>query len=89
MLKPVPWANALALTTALFYLALWILSTIAPQLFTLVFNAQFLGADVASLYQTNLNTDRAVITLIVLVISSWIVGYIWAYLYNQFLKKTK
>ncbi len=48
-LRPVAFANAIAVTTfalALFLLALRVLS---PTLFTFFFNAQFFGADVNSL----------------------------------------
>lgn len=85
MLKPVAWANSLAAVTVIFYLVLWILNNVAPDLFSLVFNAQFLGADVASL-TSGWDIQTGVVNLVVLAVSVWIMGYIWAYLYNRFTK---
>lgn len=44
MLKPTPLANSLATTIAIFYFGLSLLGLVAPDLFLLVENAQFLGA---------------------------------------------
>lgn len=86
MLKPYPWANALGLTTVLAYLALWLLNQVAPTLFALVFNAQFLGANVVSLYPSNQDLGTLVLNLVLVGASSWLIGYIWARLYNRFAK---
>ena len=42
-------ANSMAILTAAFYLLFYLINLIAPGLFRFLFNAQFLGADVASL----------------------------------------
>ncbi len=42
-------ANSMAILTAVFYLLFYLINLIAPGLFRFLFNAQFLGADVASL----------------------------------------
>ena len=42
------FANSMAILTAAFYLLLYLINLIAPGLFRFLFNAQFLGADVAS-----------------------------------------
>lgn len=85
MLKNVAWANSLAATTVVFYLVLWLLSSLAPALFELVYNAQFLGADVASQYGEQDLT--AVLTgLVIVAATGWLVGYVWAWLYNNWAK---
>lgn len=87
MLKPISWANAIAITTAVFYIVFWILSIVAPNVFTFLYNAQFFGANVASLYQQQ-SIQTNVIILFILVLGSWIVGYIWAVIYNWLAKET-
>src|SRR6266540_3089326 len=42
-------ANSMAILTAAVYLLFYLINLIAPGLFRFLFNAQFLGADVASL----------------------------------------
>jgi hypothetical protein len=48
-----------------------------------VFNAQFLGADVASLLPHKLRATWFLATLIALVIGAWALGFCWAWLYNR------
>src|SRR6266496_4058419 len=48
-LSPTAFANSMAILTAAFYLLFYLINLIAPGLFRFLFNAQFLGADVASL----------------------------------------
>ena len=86
MLNKTAFANSLALLTALLYVIFYLLSLVAPSLFVFLFNAQFLGADVASLLPKITFVDF-IETLAVLVIFCWILGYTWAWLYNWFAKK--
>lgn len=85
MIKPIPWANSLALTAAIFYIALWAVAAVAPTIFSLIFNAQFLGADVASLYSGQ-SLVGATATLVIVAITTWLVGYVWASIYNRLAK---
>ena len=48
-LSQAAFANSMAILTAAFYLLFYLINLIAPGLFRFLFNAQFLGADVASL----------------------------------------
>lgn len=89
MIKPVPWANALASTAIALYLVLWLLSVIAPPLFSLIFNAQFLGANVSSLYSATMDARTVIVTLIVVAITTWVIGYVWALFYNYWSKRYK
>lgn len=86
MLKSVPWANTLASVSVLFGLVLWLLGALSPELFRLVYNAQFLGADMASQYPTDQDLGSVVVTLVALGVTGWIAGYVWASLYNRWAK---
>lgn len=86
LLKPNAFGNALALTTVLFYFVLWLLSSMAPALFTLVYNSQFLGSDASSLLPPTQDIGAAIVSLVVTGIGAWVMGYVIAYLYNRFAK---
>ena len=80
------FANALAILTAAFYVIFYLLSLIAPRAFEFLFNAQFLGADVASLLPAKISFGSFLGILVVFVVIAWIMGYVWAWLYNRFIK---
>lgn len=82
MLDKTAFSNSLAILTVLFYIILYVLSLVAPAAFTFFFNAQFLGADVASLLP-QFSPSTFIGTLVVLAITGWIFGYAWAGLYNR------
>ncbi len=86
MLNEVAFANALAVLTGLFYSAFILLVAVAPNLFRFLFNAQFLGADVASLFPKKVRFGGVAATLVTLVISAWAFAYAWAWLYNELAK---
>jgi len=80
-------ANSLAFTTGILYLILYILALVAPPIFNFIFDSQFLGANISSLIsESQLSFGTFIITLIVVVITAWIAGYIWGALYNKFNK---
>jgi hypothetical protein len=83
MLNPIAFANSLAIVSGVFYLALFILAVVWRDAFRFVFNAQFLGADVASLLPHKRPTVGFLATLVALVISAWSLGFCWAWLYNR------
>ena len=88
MLKPKPLANSLAAASGAFYIVFGIILLVAPQGFEYVFNAQFLGADITSL-MPELTLGAYVGVLITVVITTWIFGYFWGWLYNSFAKGKK
>jgi len=49
----------------------------------IVFNGQFFGADVASLFPAALGTKRLVPGAITVILTAWLFGLIWALLYNR------
>lgn len=73
-----PFANALTAATAVFSVAL---RAVARDLFTVVFNSQFLGANVASLSPPQPGIGSSLGTLLVVV--TWVFGAVWAVLYNR------
>lgn len=83
MLNPAAFANSLAILTGALYILFYLVSLFAPQFFRQLFNAQFLGADVASLFPREISFSYFVQTLVILVITVSIFGYAWAWLYNQ------
>ena len=60
-----------------------LLRVVAPRLFVIVFNGQFFGADVASLLPTAPDTKRVVPGAIIVIVTAWVFGLIWALLYNR------
>lgn len=79
-------ANSMAILTAAFYLLLYLINLIAPGLFRFLFNAQFLGADVASLLPKEFASGNFIVALALMVITALIFGYVWAWLYNRLAK---
>ena len=86
MLNEAALANSLAVLMAVFYLAFYLISLVAPNAFVFLYNAQFFGANVAPLLP-RFSLANLTETLAVLVIFGWIMGYAWAWLYNWFAKK--
>ncbi|HEY4580773.1 MAG TPA: hypothetical protein VIG89_07015 [Candidatus Acidoferrales bacterium] len=86
MLKPVPFANAIAATTAVLTVFLWALRFVLPPFFTFFFNAQFFGADVASLLPKDISLLLMLAEFVALLAGAWGIGFLWAVLYNKFAK---
>lgn len=78
-------ANSFAVTTAAFYIFLFLLKTLAPPFFKLILNSQFLGADIAS-QMPKLNLANFIGALIAVSIVSWAFGYFVAIFYNKSFK---
>jgi hypothetical protein len=83
MLNPIAFASSLGVLSGALYLALYILALVWRDAFRFVFNAQFLGADVASLLPRELTPIGFFATLVALVVSAWVLGFCWAWLYNR------
>jgi hypothetical protein len=84
LLNPLAFASSLAVLTAGVYLLFTLLALISPAAFQLVFNAQFFGADVASLLPRVAGHPGFVLTFLILVATAWGFGFLWAWLYNVF-----
>jgi len=70
MLNTTAFASSLAVLSGVFYVLLYVLAVLWREAFYFLFNAQFLGADVASLLPRELTYGRFVGTLIVLIVTS-------------------
>lgn len=86
MIQPLAFANAIAATTAALTLFLFALRALAPPVFVFFFNAQFFGADVASLLPSGLSLGKMAAEVIALLAGAWGIGYLWAVLYNRWAK---
>jgi hypothetical protein len=82
MLNRMALATSLAILSGLVYLLFYVLAVVWRDGFRFLFNAQFFGADIASLLPQQLSYVGFVGTLITVVVSTWVVGYVWAWLYN-------
>ncbi len=83
MLNEAAFANSLAILSGALYILFYLVSLFALQFFRHLFNTQFLGADVASLFPREISFGYFVQTLVILVITVSIFGYAWAWLYNE------
>ena len=86
MLNKIAFANSLAVLTAGLYVLFAILKLVAPRVFQVLFDAQFFGANVASLFPKVQPSAASLVTLVLMIGMSWVVGYAWAWLYNRFAK---
>ena len=86
MLNRLAFANSLAVLTAALYVLFAILALVAPRVFQILFDAQFFGANVASLFPKVRPSLASLVTLALMIGMSWVVGYAWAWLYNRIAK---
>jgi len=88
-LNKVAFATALAILSGVFYLLLYVLAVVWREAFRFLFNAQFFGADVASLLPRELSYAGFIGTLITVIVTGWVFGYAWAWLYNQLARQSQ
>jgi hypothetical protein len=88
MLNPIAFASSLTILTGAVYLFLYLLAVIWREAFRFLFNAQFLGADVASLLPPDLSVGSFVSTLLSVIVLAWLFGYAWGWLYNGLGQRT-
>lgn len=80
-------ANATAVTTAIVYIVCRTAFVIAPELFMGISRSWFHGIDISLIAAKNIPPGSFVMGLISATIGAWLVGYLFASLYNSFLKK--
>ena len=85
-IRPAAFANTLAITTAVLALILIVLRFLAPSAFVFVFNAQFFGADVASLLPDRIDIPKMIGELLAFVGGAWGFGLVGAVLYNRLIR---
>jgi hypothetical protein len=86
MLNRLAFANSLAVLTAGLYVLFAIVALVSPRAFALLFDAQFFGANVASLFPKVHPSPASLVTLLLMIGMAWAAGYAWAWLYNRFAK---
>ena len=86
MLNRLAFANSLAVLSAVLYLFFAIVALLSTRAFSILFDAQFFGANVASLFPKVQPSAASLVTLVLMIGMSWVVGYAWAWLYNRFAK---
>ena len=86
MLNRLAFASSLAVLTAALYVLFGVLALVSPRAFQLLFNSQVFGADVASLLPKARPSVVSLVTFVVVVGMSWVMGYVWAWLYNRVAK---
>lgn len=84
ILNKFAFANSLAILTGGLYVLFGVLALVSPRVFQLLFNAQFFGADVAALLPRVAPSIVSLVTFVIVVGMSWVMGYAWAWLYNRF-----
>ena len=84
MLNKVAFANALAVLTAALYVLFAVVALVSPRAFQVLFDAQFFGANVASLFPKVAPSAASLVTVVIMIGMSWAAGYAWAWLYNRF-----
>jgi hypothetical protein len=68
------------------YVFFALVALVSTRAFSILFDAQFFGANVASLFPKGQPSAASLVTLVLMIVMSWVVGYAWARLYNRFAK---
>lgn len=80
-------ANAAATTTAIVFVACRLLVGLFPYAFFTIAQSWFHGIQLSKLDTWNLTTSSFILGLVSATVTAWIIGYVFAYTYNWFLKK--
>ena len=84
---PSATANAAAVTTAVIYAVCALSITFAPELSMSIAKTWFHGIDITQISAWNITADSLVLGLVTATVGAWLIGYLFARLYNFFLKK--
>ncbi len=84
---PIATAHALATTTIIVYIACALFFILAPDLSIAITKTWFHGIDISSIDARSNTMSSFVLGLVSASISAWLVGYLYALLYNSFAKK--
>lgn len=84
--SPLVTANAVAATTAIIYVVCRVLVGLFPAISMNVARSWFHGIDISKISAWNLSTESFILGIISATVFAWLVGYIFAKLYNYFLR---
>lgn len=85
--NPITTANAAAVTTAIVYVVCRFLVGLFPEVSMNVARSWFHGIDISKISAWNLSTESFFLGIISATVFAWLVGYLFANLYNYFAKK--
>ena len=74
MFKETAFASSLTILSGAFYIILYLLAIVSRDAFRFLFNAQFFGADVASLLPRELTVGGFVGTLVAILVFVWVLA---------------
>lgn len=84
---PMATANALAITMGVVYIVCRQAFVLAPEFAMSVGRSWFHGIDISKIATRTVPADNFVLGLVTAVIGAWLVGYLFAVVYNRFVKK--
>ncbi|MEK7495188.1 MAG: DUF5676 family membrane protein [Patescibacteria group bacterium] len=84
--NPTVTANAVAVTTVIVYVVCRFLVALFPELFLNIARSWFHGIDIGKIASFDLSTSSFILGLVSSSLTAWLVGYLFAKLYNYFLK---
>lgn len=85
--NPITTANAVAVTTAIVYVVCRFLVGLFPEISMNVARSWFHGIDISKISAWNLSTESFFLGIISATVFAWLIGYLFAKLYNYFLKQ--
>lgn len=85
--EPNATANAVAVTVALIYVVCAVVVVLLPDLAMSVAQSWFHGLDLSKISAFNVTPGSFVLGLITSTAGAWLIGYVFANVYNYFVKK--
>ena len=85
--NPTATANALATTSGVFYIACRLLVSLLPDFSFSIAQSWFHGLGIAQSGSWNLSLESFLVGLISFTVLAWVIGYLFASVYNYFSKR--
>ena len=85
--NPLTTANAVGVTTAIVYVVCRVLVGLFPEISMNVARSWFHGIDISKISAWNLSAESFILGIISATVFAWLVGYLFAVLYNYFLNQ--
>lgn len=83
---PLATANASAATTAVIYVVCTAAVVFLPDLFMTIAQSWFHGIDLGKISSFNITVGSFVLGIITATVGAWLIGFIFAKIYNQFVQ---
>lgn len=85
MLRTIPFANAIAVVAALFYVFCGVIAAVAPELYVAIARTWVHSMDITALFPNGMTADigSSLLGLVTLTAVAWVTGAIFASLYNR------